>query len=936
MDRRSREASGGAQGRERSPQNLPLSLNSFVGRERELAEVAELVRKSRLVTLTGAPGIGKTRLAVQLAIGEQERYGEGAWLVDLAPVTEPTLVPHAVAAALGVREQRGRGLTEALATHLRELQILVVLDNCEHVIGPCAELVAALVRSCAHLSILATSQEPLAIGGEVTYRVPPLSVPDRSEATIPGTVGSYEAVRLFCDRASATQPGFILDDDIAPAVAEICRRLDGIALAIELAAGRIEMLPVGDIACRLNDRFGLLTGGSRTALPRQQTLRAAVDWSYDLLDGPEQVLLRRLAVFAGGFALDAVEEVCAGEVIEKARVFDLLARLVAKSLVVAEPVSADPRYRLLETIREYGRDRLVEAGEASLLRSRHAEWCVGLVERAEARLTGPFQQTWLERLEADHDNLRAALGWTMAYDQREHALRLASALTLFWRVRGHFSEGCQRLQVVVENSHGAPVPLRAKALWGAGFLAAMMGAYPAAVPVLEESLALFEEAGDRRGSARALLLLGNCSLFIQDRSTGLDLLQCSVELAREVGDNWCLAQALALCGSAHNIQGDVASALPLLEECIAVARAAQDNQCLAFGLNGLGYVRLCRGDLASAEVLLHEAVSVATALGETYEAATALTDLAQVSLGRGEFDQAGQLVADALSLAHETGSPDAIIYGLCVQGSLALARGEPTEARARFQEALDVACGAGGTASPAILGMAEAAHLCGHQDEAWSLSKDALVLDQESGHKARVARGLHLQAVLSRGRGDHAQATALEHQALELRTEIADAPGVVQSLEALAGLAVDAGRLEQAARLFGAAASLRAANALVRNVPETAAYDRDVAALGDSMPPAGLEEAWAQGASLSLREAVSFARKRRGARDRPTTGWASLTRAERDVVALIAEGLTNPEIAERLFISRDTVKGHVARIFAKLGLSSRRDVARATHARERQ
>jgi non-specific serine/threonine protein kinase len=419
---------------ERPPNNLPLELSSFVGRERELAEVERSLENTRLLTLTGSGGCGKTRLALAVAAELVGGLEDGVWLVELAPLADPSLVPQAVASTLGVREQPGRLLTETLSDYLRSKKMLLVLDNCEHLIEACATLVEALLRSCPELCVLATSREALGITGEVAWPVPSLSLPDVRRLPNIESLPQYESARLFVERAVAVKPAFALTEQNAASVAQICYRLDGIPLALELAAARTKVLSVEQIADRLDDCFGLLADGGRTALPRQRTLHATMDWSHELLSEEERALFRRLSVFAGGFTLEAAESVCAGEELERNEVLQLLSHLVDKSLVTAREVSGEARHHLLETVRQYGWEKLSESGETGLVRERHAEYYLALAEEAEPELKAERQVAWLERFERDHDNLRAAMAWLLGRGESEEAARFGWALS-FGRLR---------------------------------------------------------------------------------------------------------------------------------------------------------------------------------------------------------------------------------------------------------------------------------------------------------------------------------------------------------------------------------------------------------------------------------------------------------------------------------------------------------------------
>jgi predicted ATPase/class 3 adenylate cyclase len=432
--------------------NLPAQWTRFIGREQAMAEVKRLLTGSRLLTLTGVGGSGKTRLALQVAADLLEEYADGVWLVELASLADPALVPRIVAATLGLREDPGRSPTQTLLEHLRRRAVLLLLDNCEHLLLACAQLAEDVLRGCPQLRLLATSREGLGIMGEQTYVVPSLSLPDPRQLPPLDRLQEFEAVQLFADRAALSRPAFAVTPGNAGAVAQVCHRLDGIPLAIELAA-RVKVLPVEQLAERIDEMYRLLTRGSRTALPRQQTLRALIDWSYDLLSEKERALLRRMSVFAGGWTLAAAEAVCAGDGIAAVEMLGLLAQLVEKSLVqpeepgsCAERGCGEVRYRLLETVRQYARERLLEVGEAAAVRGQHRDWCLSLAERAEPMLTGPEQDEWHERLEREHDNLRAALEWCVESGEAEAGLRLAGALWWFWQVGGYLGEGRERLE----------------------------------------------------------------------------------------------------------------------------------------------------------------------------------------------------------------------------------------------------------------------------------------------------------------------------------------------------------------------------------------------------------------------------------------------------------------------------------------------------------
>ena len=467
-----------------------------MGRESEIGQVRKLLAATCLLTLTGAGGFGKSRLSLQVAADLLEDYPDGVWLAELASLSDPALVPQAVASAGGVREAPGRPLTATLTAAWKPKRLLLILDNCERLIDACAELVNTLLRICPHVTVLATSREPLNVPGETTWRAPTLSLP-RTKPPLPAfeTLNQYEAVRLFVDRAVSVLPAFAVTSTNAPAVAQICSRLDGIPLAIELAAARLKVLPPEQIASRLDDQFRLLTGGSRTALPRQQTLRAMIDWSHNLLTEAEKTLLRRLSVFAGGWTLTAAEAVCADDALETWEVLEVLSRLVDRSLVLVE--EGEARYRLLEPLRQYAQEKLTEAGEADSLRRAHALYFTDFAEEAEPHLTGPEQLEWLSRLDADYGNLRVALAWALLSPEGvEPGLRLAAALLDYGEIQGYEWEGYEWLLKLLPQSHSAPARLRARALHTASRLAEALGHQKEAAAFALDSRDLAHAADD--------------------------------------------------------------------------------------------------------------------------------------------------------------------------------------------------------------------------------------------------------------------------------------------------------------------------------------------------------------------------------------------------------------------------------------------------------
>ena len=608
--------------------NLPAQLTSFVGRQREIGDVRRLLAHNRLVTLTGAGGCGKTRLALQVANEVVDQFGDGVWMVDLAPLSEPDLVTNAVASVLRVQEGSERSIVEVLSDYLRSRQLLLVLDNCEHLIAACAGLAETLLQAAPDLRILATSREALGIPGETVWRVPSLSLPDEPDARVADTLLQYEAPRLFTERARAVAPAFAVTAANAGTVAQICDRLDGIPLAIELAAARLKMLSLEQINERLNDRFRLLTGGSRTALARQRTLEATVDWSYDLLSATERRLLCRLSVFAGGWTLEAAEAVCAGDGIRATAMLDLLSHLVDKSLVVNEQdPSGTLRYRFLETVRQYGRERLLRSGRFARVRDRHLAFYFEFAGRAEPHLSGPDQVMWLDRLQAEHDNLRTALEWCLSKKETsERALQTICAVWPFWNRRNHFSEGRQWVERALVASPDAAPPIRARAFVAAADLSYFQADYAAVNAYADRVLALDE-----------------------------------ADLGAE---RWTIAFALFAKAIVAVDQGELEDSIGLAEHSLSISR-----QTGAAWVGGLARIPIAlaaaeRGDLYRARRLLDEAVAVFRSSGDKWALTILLVNVSHVLLHDGQFDQAAAVAREGLALCRETGDRRSLTWCL--------------------------------------------------------------------------------------------------------------------------------------------------------------------------------------------------------------------------------------------------------------------------------
>ena len=807
------------------PTNLPLPLTSFVGRAGELAQVCDALEQARVVTLTGPGGCGKTRLALEVAGRLVEAYADGVWLAELAALADPALAPRAVMAALGVVAPPGRHPLDTLVGFLRPRQALLVLDNCEHLIGACAHLVVTLLQACPRLRVLATSREALAVAGEHVYLVPSLAVPDPTALPPLEQLGAYEAVQLFLERARARQPEVTLTAANAAGVARICARLDGLPLAIELAAARVSVLPIAGIAARLDDRFRLLTGGPRTALPRQQTLRATLDWSYALLSAPEQVLLRRLAVFVDGCTLEAAEAICADDPTEvggiaTAEMLDLLSGLVQKSLVLVHELGSDSWYRLLETVRQYGQERLEAAGELALLRDRHLGWYVALGEQAGLHVEGPQQLGWLDRLEREHHNLRAALQWSTEQPARATAgVRLAGAIWRLWALRGYSLQGRHWLEQTLARAAAAPAALRARALYGAAELAYLQGDYARARAYGEEGLALYREVGDTAGIARTLVIMA-----------------------------WA--------------QTDLTHARALGEQGLALARAAAAPAVIADALRFLGNLSIGHCELARAQAYLDEGLALGRDLGDKVALADILIDVGQVAFFRGAYERAAALFDECLSLQHELRYAPGIAMALHLSGGVAYCRGDTARAIAMLEQSIQLCRDLGYREhlAQALETRGRIACRQGDQALAATLLKEGVSVARELGDTEDMANTLAGLGHVARERGHHARAVTLHRESLAIRQR----PGAasVYSTAGLEGLGMALGAWGEAtlaARLLGAAAAAREGLDTPLPPPDRAAYERTLADARAALGGGAFAAAWATGQAMTLEQAIDQA-----------------------------------------------------------------------------
>ncbi|MDQ7806382.1 LuxR C-terminal-related transcriptional regulator [Amycolatopsis sp. A133] len=856
------------------PNNLPVQLTGFVGRDAEVLDVRRRLAGTRFVTLAGPGGSGKTRLAAQVAATTE--WPGGVWWVELDAVTGPAEVADRLAATLGVPVEPHVGAARSVATELRDRRVLLCLDNCEQVLDGVADVAVELLRSCPEVAVLATSREPLGVPGETVWRVPPLAVD--------------EAVALFVERAGAVRPLFTLDTSSAAAVRSICTRLDGIPLAVELAAAWLGTLAPHQIDAGLDDRFALLTRGPRGVPARQRTLEGSIAWSHDQLDAEDRAVFRRLAVFAGGFTLDAAGGPA---------VLPALGRLVDKSLVLAE----DGRYRLLETLREYAAARLAEAGETETVRDRHLDHYLALAEAAEPELDRD-KDAWRARVEPERDNLRAALEWGLAQDDPTRGRRLAAAVAWLWNLHGRGHEGLAHLKRAVARCPGERSALQARLLTGMGLVADTTA--PFDLEAARLGLEIATELGDTRLRARCLSLTALGHLYT-DLDTAWDL---AVEAGKEA-DGFARDSALMLRGIIRTVRDRHDEAAPLLAEAAEGLLRRGDRGLASTVLSVQSASALAAADLPRAREFAERAVEVAGPLGDFHRVNTTLCRLALLHCAAGDVEAGFRVMEPFLRLVEMAG--DVFVPGMAgVLGELHRRRGE-FEAALRWFEREAVP----GTymAAQGLPERGAVLRALGRTEEASEVLATAVDLTRRWSLPSPLADALDQQGYLA----EPEQAAELHHEALSLRLDHGLRLGVLASLDALTTLLARTGREGDAARVLVSASQARAELGFPRRPSEQA--ELDPFGLATAEPP------------MNLDDVVAFVRRARGSRGRPSSGWGSLTPTELEVVKLAAEGCTNPEIGTRLFMSRGTVKTHLAHVYAKLGIANRTELATLAAAR---
>ncbi len=808
--------------------NLPVDLTRFIGREKEIKEVKHLLSKHRLVTLTGVGGTGKTRLSLQAARELVDDFTHGVWVIELSTVFEKDQVLRTMAAVLDVREKTNQPLLDSILNYLRPRELLLIMDNCEHLISTCAGLAEALLTACPNIKIMVTSREALGIHGEVSFHVPSMKLPDPDSLTESASVWDVESMQLFMDRAMSVKPDFSPNAQDTQAVASICSRLDGIPLAIELAAARVRALPAEEIANRLSDRFRLLTGGIRTAMPRQQTLQALIDWSFDLLNDQEKLLLRRMSVFTGGSSLEAIENICCGSGIDENEILDLVTRLVDKSLVTYENINSSARYDMLETIRQYAREKLVQAGEIEFLRRRQLEYYADLTEKIAPELWRAKQVHWMDVLELEHDNLRAALEWSQCgecgRDLLLQGIRLAGSVSLFWLVRGHWSEGWTWMRRLLDNPDTRDLqhPAKTRLLYTAGFIVKSLGDIPQSKLLFEQAAKEARAQQDLSGHAYALLGLGEVAINEHFLEKAEEFIEQSMTIFKGLDDKVGLLVAYADKGSmaADNQGYDLAR--EYFNENLKICREIGHQLGVAGTLLSLGHIETHFGDKAQGRRLMEESLSLYRVSKDKSGIAGALRAIGLSELYAENMESSREHYEQALRIDRELRSGPGIGIALIALGEIARSQSDYAAARDYYEEALH--------------------------------------LNERLGQMGIVNIVAHNLGYVARQQGDLDTALEFFHKSLAMSLERDQRRLIFFCLSGIACVLVDQGAYENAARLFGFSEKYGQDHNYHFDPVDQWEVDQSIEKLEMKMSENERQDCWKSGKNMTMEEAIQIAK----------------------------------------------------------------------------
>jgi len=801
------------------PNNLPVQLTSFIGREAEMKRVRDLLKQTHLLTLTGSGGSGKTRLALQVAADVIDDFANGVWFVELASLSEPALLPQAIMKVFGVKEEPKRSLEDTLCDYLRDKEILIILDNCEHLVDACSKLTEKLLSNSPKLKIIATSREALRCLGEQTHRTLSLEVPDPEEENSPERLSQYEAVRLFIERALSVDSTFRVNIANAPALAQICFHLDGIPLAIELAAARTKVLSVEQIYERLNDRFNLLTGGKRTALPRQQTLRALIDWSYELLSEKEKRLWRRFSVFTGGFDIEAAEEICSDENLKKGVILKLLSNLTEKSILIFDGLSE--RYKMLETIKQYGKELFKSPEEINSIMTKHLSYYLRFAESISQKLRGPEQIKYLDRLESEQGNFQSALKWSLEEINKEEGARLAIALGWFWYIRGYIFTGNKWFEIILENSNGLTKIVHSNALDLAGSFKQYKSDYEGATKLFEKSLSLREELGDKSGIAISLRHLGGTAGHKGEFEQAKTLFEKSLSLERELGEKAGLCGALNNLGQVETNLGNYEKAGKLIEESLTLSREIGDEYLIYFALRNAGILATCKDEPEKAIDFCEKALSMGRVIGFKFAIHECLVELGEIAVSRGEFERAREYFEESLSLLTDIDNWKDIAYVHIGIGDLEYESGNYETAKLQYEKSLE--------------------------------------LFRKIGSKHGISIALNNLGKVEYEQSEIKKARVLVKESLMLQFELGNKMEICGCLITLVEISDKENNYKSSVRILGAAESIIASLGIKLKGSELLQYYRTFSALKEKLDEKKFLELFEQGKEMTIEQAVKLA-----------------------------------------------------------------------------
>lgn len=652
------------------PNNLPFLLSNFIGREESISHVKKFLKESRIVTITGSGGSGKTRLALQTGADLTDEFAHGVFIAELAPVSDPSFIMQTIINSLGIKENAGKSPEETVIAYLKNKELLLILDNCEHMINDCSGISEMLLYKCENLKIIATSREALNSSGEHLYRIPALELPDNSINYTPDELMQNESVRLFSERALSVNSEFKINTSNIPAIIKLCNRLDGIPLAIELAAAYTKVLSAEKINERLDDRFNLLTGGKRTALPRHQTLKAMIDWSYDLLSEKEKILWNRLSVFNGGWTLEASENVCSGDIIQKNEILDLILKLTEKSIVNYDAVRE--RYVFLESIKQYGKEKLDESNETQDILSKHLNYYLELSESSEPELIRKDIHIWMEKLESDHGNFQSAIEWSVTGGDREKSVRLAGALWSFWKIRGHYSTGIRHLENILKNTDGVSESALGKAYYCRGILTMLNGDYEKSKLYYKESLMLRRKSQDKSGIADTLNSLGSAEYYSGNYEQALNYYEESYALRKESGNKHGIAMSLNNLGNIAYYKSDIEKARECFKESLLLNTGLGEKRGISHSLNNLGVISLEQSNYAESQKYFEESLELARSIGERSGIAYSLYNMGYVLFLKKEYENALEYMEMSINLNNELGDKWGVSVSLIIYSAIQL------------------------------------------------------------------------------------------------------------------------------------------------------------------------------------------------------------------------------------------------------------------------